>query len=90
MLSGAPNAGREGLPSFMRQRIASLVSPHITKTGQEPTFTEMGAFYPVLGWFELSAGLLYTTDADVIQHVAFLTSLLGRFVRMALAITSKR
>jgi hypothetical protein len=36
MLSGATNAGREGLPSFVRQRVAPLVAPNITKSGQEP------------------------------------------------------
>jgi hypothetical protein len=36
MLLGATNAGREGLPSYMRQRIAPLVSPNVTKNGQEP------------------------------------------------------
>jgi len=40
MLLGATNAGREGLPSYMRQRIAPLVSPNVTQNGQEPMIAE--------------------------------------------------
>ena len=36
MLLGATNVGREGLPSYMRQRIAPLVSLNVTKSGHEP------------------------------------------------------
>ena len=36
MHSGATNAEREGLPSYMRPRIAPLVSPNVTKNGHEP------------------------------------------------------
>ena len=37
MRSSATHAGRQGLPSSMRQRITPLVPPRITKTGQEPS-----------------------------------------------------
>jgi hypothetical protein len=40
MLLGATNDGRGGLPAAMRQRIATLVSPNITKNSQEPTLRE--------------------------------------------------
>jgi hypothetical protein len=37
LLLGTTNAGREGRLSYMRPRIAPLVSPNATKTGQEPS-----------------------------------------------------
>jgi hypothetical protein len=47
LLLGATNAGRAGLPLDMRQRIAPLVSPHVTKTGPEPNGMKF-AFEPLL------------------------------------------
>lgn len=40
-----------------------------------------------LAGFRVIKGDHRSSDGDLIQHVAFSTSLLGRFVRMALVIT---